>query len=85
MRNVIAMLLVGVLSGCQVDDATFQRVMADEGYINPVNTGWTPFDCSDDDTFVSGFTATRSMPDGTSRPVTGTVCCGWLKNCTVRH
>lgn len=85
MHKTIAMLFLLALCGCSVDEATFQRVMADEGYVDAVNRGWEPFVCGENDSLVSSFTATRVLSDGTRRNVSGTVCCGFLKNCTVRH
>ncbi len=79
------LILLVLLTGCAVDEATFQRVMADEGYVDAVNNGWEPFGCGKDDTFRSGFSATRELPDGTRRAVSGSVCCGFFKDCTVRH
>jgi hypothetical protein len=90
MRNavLIGMLLVATL-GCQVSQSDAEDVLQDEGYQNVQVTGWAPFSCSEDDEFKSSFTATRTVlnPDGSTsqRDVQGTICCGWFKDCTVRH
>lgn len=74
------------VQACEVDPDEFNRVLEDEGYTNIQSTGYDAFACSDDDQLSSGFTATRRMPDGTTRAVSGTVCCGlFFKNCTIRH
>lgn len=41
---------------------------------------WAPLSCSNSDTYSTGFAATN--PAG--QPVSGVVCCGVLKSCTVR-
>lgn len=65
--------------GCFTDDTRTTRILQESGYTNVVTTGWA-FGCSDSDTFETGFKA-RS-PNGT--PVSGVVCCGLLKSCTIR-
>lgn len=88
MKNIymsFVMVAAFIFSGCTVDDAEFHRVLEDEGYTNIQNEGYEWFSCSDSDHFQSGFTATRVMPNGDTRTVHGAVCCGWLKDCTIRH
>jgi hypothetical protein len=52
------------------------------GLRNPKPHGSALFSCSDSDTILQseGFEATNMAGER----VTGTVCCGWLKGCTVR-
>ena len=64
----------------------FNRILTDEGYTNIQNTGYDALACSSEDALSSGFIATRHMSDGTTRSVSGAVCCGSLfKSCTIRH
>jgi hypothetical protein len=89
MKNLLTLLIAICLIGCTVDQATAEQVLADEGFHDVQVTGWAPFSCSDDDTFKSHFCASRTVvnPDGTTseRHVSGTICCGYFKDCTVRH
>lgn len=84
-------LLVAMLffAGCGVSQETAEDVLQDEGYESVEVTGVALWGCSEDDTFASNFTATRRVlnADGTTslRNVSGTICCGWWKDCTVRH
>jgi hypothetical protein len=93
MRHILTILglltVLATLSGCNVDQETAERVLADEGYHEVELTGWAPLSCSQGDAFKSGFRARRTVlnPNGTTseRVVVGTICCGWFKACTVRH
>ena len=67
------------LSGCTAEDRSRQALDA-QGFTQIRMTGYSMFSCSDEDTFSTGFTATN--PNGTT--VSGTVCCGWIKDCTIR-
>lgn len=82
-RLSIMMILFAV--GCSVDPNTLQETLQDEGYYDIHDDGYAMFGCSKDDDFASNFHAKRRMPDGTEREVSGVVCCGFLKDCTVRH
>jgi len=88
MRN-IALIMFMLIAGCTVSQSTAEQVLGDEGYTDIELTGWVPFACGGDDDFVSGFRARRTVigPDGVphTRFVEGVLCCGWLKDCTVRH
>lgn len=66
---------------CCSDDANTVRTLKAHGFTNISTTGWNAFECSDQDTFSTGFEATNSQ----GQRVSGTVCCGLLaKGCTVR-
>lgn len=70
-----------LMSSCTNSDATKQTLM-DAGYADIEVTGWSVFQCGEDDTFSTGFRARN--PKG--RLVEGTVCCGLIaKGCTIRH
>ncbi len=75
--------LVG--SGCEPAPDTTTRILEDEGYENINLTGYEFAACSKDDNFNTGFTATRRLSNGKVRHVSGVVCCGLFKDCTVRH
>lgn len=68
-----------ILAACSNSDAS-RRALEQQGFTDIETTGWSPMSCSDDDTFSTGFKATNAQ----GQRVSGTVCCGWLKNCTVR-
>lgn len=88
MKNIILILLFCILSSC-VSQQTAEEVLSNEGYYNIVVTGWDPFGCSEDDDLRSRFEADRTILDEHGNPseihVEGTICCGLLKACTVRH
>lgn len=50
------------------------------GFTDVRFTGYAWFDCADKDTFATAFTARNAA----GKPVSGAVCCGVWKNCTVR-
>lgn len=78
----LGVMLFALLSAC-TDETSSRRALENEGYENIHFTGYAPFSCSDDDTFKTGFTATKpKQPDVI---VKGTVCCGILKGCTIRY
>lgn len=66
-----------ILVGC-TDNAATVSTLRKAGFTDIQTTGWEPFAC--DDQFVTGFRARN--PRG--EMVSGVVCCGFLKNCTVR-
>ena len=72
-------MLFALLIACSSPDAATETLQK-SGYTDIVTDGWTPFACSEDDTFTTAFTATN--PAG--QKVEGVVCCGLLKSCTVR-
>ncbi len=75
-----AILLAFLFLGC-TDEASSYRVLKSAGYSDVQLTGWSPFACSKDDQFETGFRAKGP----TGQPVEGTVCCGLVfKACTIR-
>jgi len=86
---LLAAMAIVFLTACDVSHETAQEVLTDEGYHNIQLTGHAWFGCSSDDKFASTFTAQRWVftEDGSrdERTVNGTLCCGWWKDCTVRH
>ncbi len=63
-----------------VSDDTLKRVAESAGLHDVKATGLAPMSCSKHDTFRSHFTAKNAS----GKTVHGSVCCGWLKDCTVR-
>lgn len=78
-KLLLGAFLALAVAGCS-DSKTAQRVLTQQGYTEIEITGWSPFSCSEDDTFSTGFIATS--PGGIR--VTGTVCSAWLKGATIR-
>jgi hypothetical protein len=90
MKNVLMVLCLALLSfGCDVSESTAQEVLADEGYHDIHLTGHSWWGCSDEDSFASTFTAKRWVTnedgDRVERTIEGSICCGYWKDCTVRH
>ena len=82
---LLASCLLTAGGAFKTDPATARRVLQDEGYENIELTDYQYFSCGRGDTTNTGFTATRSLSNGTVRHVQGVVCCGYLKDCTIRH
>lgn len=79
MRNT-AFLIVFLLASACTDDTDTIRTLNSSGYTDIHTTGYRFFACGQGDDFSTGFRAKNQ----TGQIVTGTVCCGLLKNCTVR-
>ncbi len=77
MKNIL--FTVVMLISC-TDSESAVRVLENQGFTDVNTTGYSVFACSDDDTYHTGFTAKGP----TGKYVSGTVCCGVFKNCTVR-
>ena len=80
MRTVAILVLMLSLQAC-TDSDTAVRVLLENGYKNPVMTGYSFFACSEDDWYHTGFKAIS--PTGAT--ISGVVCSGLLfKNATIR-
>lgn len=81
MKNVVLVVaLTTLLAGCS-DSDTAIKALHGAGYKDIKITGYSPFACSKDDTFSTGFVA--KGPTGVH--VEGAVCSGLLfKNSTIR-
>lgn len=79
MKRFIFAVAFLALAGC-TDSTKATRVLEQQGFKEINITGYSPFACSDSDTFSTGFEATS--PNGSR--VRGTVCSGILKGATVR-
>jgi len=71
--------LLTVIAACTTPNKA-EEVLLQQGYTDIETKGYAPFACSEDDTFATRFTA--RAPNG--EDVSGAVCCGVLKRCTVR-
>ncbi len=73
-------LFAVMVIGC-TDEANTRRTLSNSGYSDIQITGYSWFECGDDDLFHTGFTAKNPV----GKQVDGTVCCGALtKGCTIR-
>lgn len=79
--TIFAFITAVTLSACTVSDSEARSVLKKAGYTNIEIGGYDMFACSDEDTFASQFTATNAN----GMKIHGTVCCGWLKSCTIRY
>lgn len=77
MKLLLLILALG-LASC-TDEQNAKRVLVSDGYENVQITGYRWFGCSQDDSFHTGFVATKN-----NRVVEGVVCGGWLKSSTIR-
>lgn len=62
------------------DNRRSKRILEDLGMTNVKITGHRFFTCGEDDTYSTGFIAYKK-----NKKVSGTVCCGIMKGCTVRY
>lgn len=72
-------LFCTVLIACTDDAGTF-HALDNQGFTDIQITGYEWLGCGKDDLSSTGFRAKN--PAG--KPVSGVVCCGVTKNCTVR-
>jgi hypothetical protein len=68
------------LMSCSQGKASLQHIADSEGLQNFHTSGYSWFSCSEDDTFSTGFTATKN-----GKPVRGVMCGGWFKGTTIRY
>jgi len=72
-------MLLSLIFACTAPETS--RVALEKAGFTDIDVGgWAPFSCSDEDSFKTSFTAKNSN----GQVVDGAVCCGWLKNCTIR-
>ena len=79
LRSKLGVLLALIALGC-TDEVNTLRTLENNGFTDIQTTGFNAFQCSKDDTYSTGFTARNTKGKG----VSGTVCCGFFKGCTVR-
>lgn len=78
MRKCL-LVLVALAFGC-TDDSGSRSALVSAGYSNINLTGYRWMGCGNEDSYHTGFTATN--PAGVR--VSGVVCCGLMKGCTIR-
>ena len=77
--KILSSLLLLLCVGC-TDEGNSARALDDMGFTDVHFTGYSFFACSKDDTYHTGFTAKNTK----GKLISGTVCCGVIKSCTVR-
>lgn len=83
MKKIAAAFVIvtmGLLSLSCTNESGSRRALEAQGFTEIQFTGHSWFTCGKEDSFSTGFRAKN--PRG--QQVSGTVCCGWLKSCTVR-
>lgn len=79
MKKLILAAMCAVVFGCTAEDDT-RNTLTKAGYSNIEIDGYAFLGCGEDDNFKTKFTATN--PNGMR--VSGVVCCGVFKGCTIR-
>ena len=79
MKKIINFLMLFALVSCTDEDAS-KSALKNSGYSEITFSGYLWFACSDDDMFHTAFSAKNPKGD----LVSGVVCCGLLKSCTIR-
>lgn len=83
MKKLLPILFLAICSissfGC-TDETRSRKILESSGFTNIEFHGHAFFSCSDDDRVNTSFTALG--PKGNI--VSGAVCCGYLKDCTIR-
>lgn len=78
---VVAAAAIASLGGCATPpERDSIRALRALGFEAIELTGYELWACSGDDEFNTGFRAKNARKE----PVSGVVCCGWVKSCTVR-
>jgi hypothetical protein len=67
------------MGACSNSEVRFDSAMRNEGFTQSVQGGYDFWECGVGDVWVNGFVAKRG-----EQRVSGTVCCGIFKGCTVR-
>jgi hypothetical protein len=78
MKKIVALLVI--LSAACSDEEAARRTLDNAGFTDIETTGYEAWSCGKDDSTSTGFRARN--PRG--KIVTGVVCCGYSKGCTVR-
>lgn len=75
----IVIAMTTFLAGCTAPNYS-KDALEKAGFSNIEIGGYDFFACSKGDTFATEFTATNPL----GKRVSGTVCCGIFKSCTIR-
>ena len=79
MKKLLMLAALLALTSCTDSDRSAQALRS-QGFTEIQITGYSPWSCGEGDAYATGFRAKN--PQGL--PVSGTVCCGVMKSCTVR-
>lgn len=82
MKKIIAtfIIVLGLASNSCTDEQSSREALDNAGFSDIRFTGYDFAACGKDDSFSTGFNAKN--PNG--KYVSGTVCCGLFKRCTIR-
>lgn len=75
-----ALLLLSIFALACTDEAGARRALDANGFSSVTLSGFDWWSCSKGDTYATKFEATNSV----GKRVSGVVCCGVMKACTVR-
>jgi hypothetical protein len=77
----VTLFVAMVSSGaCEVDERRARAALEASGFEHIELGRYSWFGCGGEDTFRTTFSAVNAR----GMSVRGALCCGWLKNCTVR-
>lgn len=80
MWAAVCLMLAVALFGCAPDSQRAVNSIESAGYTRVRLGGYPFYACSDDDNFNVEFSAINAN----GHEVHGALCCGFLKNCTIR-
>lgn len=74
------LMIASLLLVSCTDEARTRQTLESSGFTDITVGGYDPFACGEHDYYNTQFTAKNPL----GKMVSGTVCCGALKSCTVR-
>lgn len=77
---LVISLVVEGSGGCDVPPDRVNSTLRAYGFTDAVITGHAWLECGDDYTLSSNFTAKNANGE----PVSGVICCGYMKSCTLK-
>jgi hypothetical protein len=80
MKRLLVLCLLALAPGCFTDEDKSRDALVKSGYTDIQVGGYAWWTCGDDYTYETKFTAKN--PQG--MVVSGAVCCGILKGCSVK-
>lgn len=79
--TLILLALLAIVSTSCTNEKKTREILQKEGYTDIKITGYDAFECSDQDSYSTGFCATNAA----GNRVCGTVCGGLFKGYTIRY
>ena len=79
-KCLLIILMSTALTSCSVDLEKATRLLTAEGITNIKLTGYSWFGCGKEDEYNTGFTGIKNNIE-----ISGYVCCGIVKGCTIRY